>query len=330
MLQNYINHISLVVDRSGSMQGQPVEKVFDAQLVRLKQRSIELGQETRISIYLFDSTVEVLTFDMDVMRFNSLKGYFSPRGQTALIDAVVKSIQDHGQLPQMYGDHAFLQYVITDGQENSSRTTAAALKCKVGALADNWTLACLVPDATCKFEAKKFGFPEEAISVWDTRGRGGLEQVGKQFESAVDSYMAMRARGVRGTKSFFTIDTAQLYRNKSDLTPVPAADYRIYPVTREASIKEFVEGKTRKPYVLGAAYYQPTKKVKVQDYKGILVQDTNSTKVYEGDNLRSLLGLPPDTAEVQPGDHGNWRIFIQSTSVNRKLVPGTAVLVMNG
>lgn len=28
-LQHYINHVSLVVDRSGSMGGQPVVRVFD-------------------------------------------------------------------------------------------------------------------------------------------------------------------------------------------------------------------------------------------------------------------------------------------------------------
>jgi len=31
---------------------------------------------------------------------------------------------------------------------------------------------------------------------------------------------------------------------------------------------------------------------------------------------------------VRPGDFGKWRIFVQSTSVNRKLVPGTKLVVL--
>ncbi len=39
MIQNLINHIGLIVDKSGSMSGQPVVRVFDAELKALKQRS---------------------------------------------------------------------------------------------------------------------------------------------------------------------------------------------------------------------------------------------------------------------------------------------------
>jgi len=40
-----------------------------------------------------------------------------------------------------------------------------------------------------------------------------------------------------------------------------------------------------------------------------------------------LLGLPEvGSVAVNPGDHGNFNIFVQSTSVNRKLVAGTKAL----
>lgn len=54
-LQHYINHIALVVDKSGSMGPlkDAVVKVFDREIENLKKRSIELNQETRISVYLF-------------------------------------------------------------------------------------------------------------------------------------------------------------------------------------------------------------------------------------------------------------------------------------
>lgn len=325
MLQHLINHVSLVVDKSGSMTGKPVVKVFDAALERLKQRSIDLNQETRISIYLFNDTIECLTFDMDVMRFTTLEGHYRANGNTALISATLKSIFDHEQLPEMYGDHAHLQYVITDGENNVNNEMAPVLARTLKALKENWTIACLVPSALGKHEAKKFGFPEDSIAIWDTSAVG-LERVGQQFTATMDTYMSMRSSGIRSTKSLFTLNVDALKRNA--LTPLNARDYEIHPVFQDAVIKDWVELFTKKPYRLGSTYYMPTKKVKIQGHKTILVQEVKTGNVYEGDDLRGMLGLPAQTVDVDPVDHAKWRIFVQSTSSNRKLFANTFVLVM--
>jgi hypothetical protein len=329
MLQHYVNHISLIVDKSSSMAGHTsnVVRVFDRELAYLKQRSIELDQETRISIYLFNSDIELLTFDMDVMRFKSLQGYYKPSGMTAMIDAVLKSVADNKKLPEIHGDHAFLQYVITDGQENSSKANSSTLKKALDGLDENWTTACLVPDTRGKFEAKKFGFNDDSIAIWDTTAYNAIETVGKQFSTTVDSYMAMRSQGVRGTKGLFTLDSSGL--KKSLLAELSRDRYAIYPVEREGYIRPYIEAVSGKSYSIGSAYYQPTQKVLIQAHKNILVQDIKTDKVYEGSNLRQLLGLPNSTVDVDPGQHGSWRIFVQSTSTNRKLFPGTFVLVKN-
>jgi Mg-chelatase subunit ChlD len=56
MNKHLINHIVFVVDESGSMQllSKDVVKVFDSQIQHLAQRSQELDQETRVSVYLFN------------------------------------------------------------------------------------------------------------------------------------------------------------------------------------------------------------------------------------------------------------------------------------
>lgn len=324
--QHYINHISLIVDRSSSMRGQPVVDVFDKNLEYLKNRSVELDQETRISIYLFNDTVECLTFDMDVMRFKSLQGYWEPSGQTALIDAVHKSVEDNRKLPELYGDHAFLQYVITDGQENRSRQSAQSLNTLLQSLPDNWTTACLVPDRSGYTYAERFGFNGGSIAIWDTNAKGAFEKVGQQFTQAVDNYMTMRSTGVRGTKGLFTLDSKGL--TKSNLQEIPQRYFDIYPVHQESPIKDYVESFTGEKYRLGSTYHTPVKPIKIQDYKGILVQDVKNGRVYEGNNLRSLLGIPTQTVDVDPGQHKDWRIFVQSTSANRKLFKDTFILVM--
>lgn len=328
MLQNHlINHIALVVDASSSMSQQPVVKVFDKELEYLKRRSVELGQETRISIYLFNDQIHCLTFDMDVMRFKSLKGFWSATGMTRLLDGVAQAVTDHKKLPELYGDHAFLMYVITDGEENRSRdTSTAGLSDTLNRLPSHWTTACLVPDAKAKHEAKKFGFNIDSIAVWDINKANAFEGVGKQFSSAVNTYMEQRAQGVRGTRSFFaTLDTSKLQQSK--LMEINPDAFHIVDVGYESPIREYVESEVGVTYQLGKAFYQPAKTVEIQDHKKIFVQNVHSGKLYTGTNIRELLGLPQGTAKVEPGDHKDWIVFVQSTSVNRKLFPGTRLLV---
>jgi hypothetical protein len=330
MIQTYINHIALVVDKSGSMNHleSAVVKVFDNEIAHLRQRSLDLNQETRISVYLFGSEVECLVFDMDVMRMKSLAGYYRTTGMTALIDATLRSMDDMAKLPELYGDHAFLVYTLTDGEENRSAHTPRQLMDRVERLPDNWTIVCMVPDAKGLHEAKKFGFPPANTSVWSTTS-GGMEQAGREFRSAMDSYMTARATGQRSTKAFFKVDLAGVSAREvaGTLQELSAREYQILNVRKDGPIREFVESWLKTPYVKGSAYYELTKPETVQAYKEVCIQHRANGKVYAGRQARSILGLPTTEIRVSPGDHGDWRIFIQSTSYNRNLAGGTFLLV---
>lgn len=330
MIQNYINHIALVVDRSGSMASlaKKVVQVFDNEINYLKVRSKELNQETRVSIYLFGSDVECLVFDMDVMRFDTLKGFYNIAGMTALVDATQKAVTDMRKLPELYGDHAFLVYVITDGEENASRTKSVSSF--MNYFTENWTLACLVPNQRGIHEAKKFGFPQEAISIWETSERG-LEKVGKEFRSNMETYMSNRAMGIRGTKTFFAqLNTKDLTRENvtSALTVVASSKYDVVinSTPKAIMISDLVSNKIG-IYNKGFSYYQLVKKEKIHNGKKLAIQDKKNAKVYIGDDARSLLGLAQGEVYVAPGDFGNWNIFVQSTSVNRNIIPNQQVLV---
>jgi hypothetical protein len=57
--------------------------------------------------------------------------------------------------------------------------------------------------------------------------------------------------------------------------------------------------------------------------------EKGSKAIYGGNAARSLIGLPYGAeAKVEPGNHANYDIFVQSTSTNRKLVRGTKLLVL--
>lgn len=328
--QNYINHVVFVIDRSGSMSHltNEVVKVFDSQVEYLAKRSQELDQETRVSVYLFNGHTDCIVYDKDVLRLPSLRNLYSPDGSTALLNATLKAIEDLKQTPELYGDHAFLLYVLTDGENTDNHYLSPELCKAIGALKDNWTLAVLVPDQKGVHEAKKFGFPANNIQVWATDNKG-IREVGETLKKVTSAYMSARATGVRGTKSLFTLDTSNLNSStiRNTLDELRPSEYCLLSVHKDAVIKPFIES-WKLPFVQGSAYYELTKAETVQAGKQICVQDKLNGKVYAGVNARNILGLPPHEIKVNPATHGNHRLFVQSTSTNRKLVKGTQLLVL--
>ena len=328
--QNYINHIAFVVDRSGSMAGlsDKVVKVFDTQIKHLAKRSQELDQETRASVYLFSDSTSCLFYDKDVMRLPSLQQHYYASGGTALIDGTLQAINELKQTAQLHGDHAFLIYVLTDGEENQSRARSQDLQKALSGLPDNWTVAVLVPDANGEHEAKRFGFSKDNIMQWNTTAKG-MEEAGERIKAVTESYMVARSKGVRGTRSLFTIDTSNLASRKvsDNLDALPSSSYYLANVKRDIDIKTFVENEVG-TYVKGNTYYQLTKAETIQSYKQVAVQNKISNNVYTGDKARELLGLPNFDTRVKPEDNSKFNIFVQSTSLNRKLIGGTKALIL--
>lgn len=332
--QGYINHIGLVLDASSSMSHltNATVQVADNQVAYLAQRSKEMDQETRITCYTFSYPTDIrcIYYDKDVLRMPSLRDKYRPNGNTALVDATLKAIADLRQTATLYGDHAFLLYVLTDGQENSSRDKyGMELRRVLQSLPDNWTVAVLVPDNSGIYEAKKFGFLPENIAKWDTTAKG-IAEVGEMLQRQTDVYMTARTQGIRSTRGIFSLDINNLTKSTvaGVLTRVPKNGYSTFVVQAPEAIKPFVEYQTRQPYQIGKAYYQFTKPETIQPSKQICVRDRNSGDVYTGTQARQILGLPLSEVRVSPADHPDFDLYIQSTSVNRKLVPGTEVLVL--
>lgn len=332
MLQNYINHIAFVIDRSGSMGklSKDVTEVFDGQIKTLRARALESDQETRVSVYLFNDKVECVIFDSDVNKVPSLSKYYKAGGNTALIDATLKAIEDLRKTNQTYGDHAFLIYTLTDGEENVSNSSGKELSKVINSLEENWTLAVLVPNQQGVFEAKKYGFPANNIQVWETSSRG-IEEAGEVLKRSYDTFYDNRAKGIRSTNSLFKIDTSKLKANivKDQLEELQAYNYQLLPVHKDSIIQPFVESWTQRPYTKGSTYYLLTKPESIQAYKQICVQDKRNGKVYSGLNARQILNLPDYEIKVSPASYSDFDIFVQSTSVNRKLLKGTKVIVIN-
>lgn len=330
-MNNYINHIVFVIDSSGSMWSlsDQVVKVFDNQIAHLAQRSKELDQETRVSVYMFNDTVTCIIYDKDCLRLPSLAGLYEARGNTALIDGTLKAIEDLEKTATLYGDHAFLSYVLTDGQHNRGGRSVNELTSKIKSLPENWTVAVFVPDQGGVFEAKRFGFPSNNISVWNTSSATAVEEAGNVMRQSTENFMRARSTGVRGSRNLFSMATSNLTSSavKNNLLELSPSQYEILNVHKNAVIKPFVES-WKIPFRVGCAYYQLTKPEKVQGHKQVCVQEKLSGKVYGGAEARRLLGLPDYEVKVEPSFHSKYTLFVQSSSTNRKLIAGTQLLVM--
>ncbi|MEU7028102.1 vWA domain-containing protein [Streptomyces sp. NPDC046275] len=341
--QNYINHVALVLDASSSMSrlsGKVVE-VADQQIAYLARRSRELDQETRVTVYVFADKVECVIYDKDVLRMPSLKQLYRAGGMTALLAAALKSQRELAQTAQLYGDHSFLTFILTDGQENAShrspdapskdpRALMAAVAEMIETQEDNWTLAVLVPDQMGKREATQCGFPKDNIAIWDATSTQGLEEAGQVIQEATEKFMVGRTKGIRGTRAVFSTGADTVNKDTikaAGLTPVDPSGYALLPVGRAAAIKEWVieSGHT---YRTGGAYYQLSKPEKIQARKHIAVLEKSTDRIYSGPEARALLGLPDVEVRIRPDHNDDYTIFVQSTSVNRKLVPNTRLLIM--
>ena len=324
-----VNHVALVVDRSGSMGplARKVVQVFNEKIAELRKNSAESGQETLVTLVTFASQVHVAYRALPVDLVQGLTGYL-PNGQTALIDGVLEAARElESHAWGAVGDHAFLVEVLTDGEENYSMKSTFEAQREIGRLTreGNWTFAFSVPRGSRRYIVEHFGAEAGNIQEWD-QTEVGLERAMAASAVGTQNFYAARAAGVRSVNNYFTTDASKVTASKlrkksSDVT----SQFIKKTVEFETRIDSFCEAKFGGIYIPGAgrAFYQLMKKEKIQANKEVLLLDKTTKHLY--DNGRELLGLPDFEVKVEPGNHANYDIFVQSTSPNRKLVRGTTV-----
>jgi len=123
------------------------------------------------------------------------------------------------------------------------------------------------------------------------------------------------------------------------LIPVPSGRFQVLGVDEDVTIKNFILDQGVE-YEKGRGFYELVrhgkKRYKVQPYKEIILMDRESGDFFTGSETRDILGLTPwrPKSECVGGVHESlppnqidkYRVFIQSTSYTRKLVPGSSLL----
>lgn len=335
------NHVAFVIDRSGSMEHLigPVVETFNSNLATIKEEVYKnttsdgkSDQATTLTSVLFSDRVDMPVKAQPVDTLQRMRPIdYQPDGGTALLQAVGETIEMLEKLPNAKDDStSFLVITLTDGEENRSdwkwRGDALVNKLRTCQATDRWSFVFLVPDERSKTKfSRDFGIPEGNISAWQATVQG-TKEVSRSVTRGISKYYQSRASGQKSVSQFFKADLSKV--SKKDLSKLDdlSGDAKIYQVESEIEIKPFIEAKTRKSYIKGAAFYELTKSEKVQGYKKIAIKERNGKKVYGGDDARQLLGLPDGDTTIQIQNLSTYQVFIQSTSVNRKLVRGTNIL----
>jgi len=135
------------------------------------------------------------------------------------------------------------------------------------------------------------------------------------------------------------VDVTKYAYERDGLSPVPVGRFQVIDVDYETKIRDFIEDQGI-DFEKGRAFYELVrhgkKKYKVQQYKEIILMDPESGDFFSGSEVREMLGLQPQyeivgkdrgvVESLSPKGLDNYRVFIQSTSYTRKLVPGTNLL----
>ncbi|EDO36071.1 predicted protein [Nematostella vectensis] len=108
------------------------------------------------------------------------------------------------------------------------------------------------------------------------------------------------------------------------LTPVNPSRFQILDVDERVDIRTFVQ-KNDLIFKPGKGFFEFTKAEKISDKKEVVLVDKVTGDMFTGREACDLIGAG-GSGRIKPASLEKWRVFVQSTSYNRVLMPGTGFL----
>ena len=333
------DYVALIIDNSASMRS-----VADSARLAFNNilASVALGesdsQEIYVSIWSFGTEIKKIQHWAPIKKVSPLKVYSPSENETRLFDAVEAALIST-ETPDLYltkvvtptpiQTPSFVVTVVTDGHNNAGNLSASDFRKIIERYqkTDRYTLTFMLPTGHKRSFCESSGVASGNVEEWDLTS-AGAKKVETSTGEGFKKYWAARSTGVRSVKTFYTTDASKIDpTHLQKMVPI-THQVQTFVANKEERLREFCERSTQQPLLRGAAFYQLIKDEKnVQASKLILIRDKSTKQVYSGREARVLLGLPTDAdVAVKPGNHSNFDIFVQSTSVNRIIPRGTTVL----
>ncbi len=116
-----LTDITLVVDRSGSMEG--IKADAEGGINSFIKKQAKLPGEALLTLVQFDGEYEFIHNGVNIKEVPTYT--LTPRGSTALLDAVGRAVNETGErlrkLPEEQRPGLVICVIVTDGGENASR-----------------------------------------------------------------------------------------------------------------------------------------------------------------------------------------------------------------
>lgn len=326
-------NVYMVCDCSGSMAGGPEQRMRELLTENIAILAKTPGHTFQVTLVPFsDPGTAKFVFPAEagkveprsIAAVNTRRPYGSG---TALLDAMGLALED---AEKRINDVPALIMVFTDGDENNSRVwNGPRFKAALDRVekTGNLTFTFMGPKGaqrTLGYHGVDLG---QNFKAWDGTEKE-LSRASSEVVTAVSTYAIGRTRGQRKSTTF--------YADASQLTPagIKAMTKEVKPTVSVVSRRmagRAIADYFGKDFKKGAHFYELIKSEKIQDGKELVVHIKAQNEYRLGSRaVRALLGLP-ETGEIRvaPSAHkGDYTIFVQSDSVNRKVVEGQQMLTV--
>ncbi|HEY0458392.1 MAG TPA: vWA domain-containing protein [Pyrinomonadaceae bacterium] len=170
--------ITIILDRSGSMESVKSDTVGGFNSFLSEQQQVEGA--AALSLVQFDDQYEIVYEDRDIQAADRLtEATFQPRGMTALLDAVGRTINSVGgrlaALPETERPDKVLFVIMTDGFENASKEFNAA---KISEMINHqrnvykWEFMFIGANQDAVLSAREIGIPAQAALTYAANSEG--------------------------------------------------------------------------------------------------------------------------------------------------------------
>lgn len=201
-----ITRVAVVIDRSDSMRSilVPTRNGLSEQITAIRQNAKKCD-ETYVTIISFDHEIVVHENNVNVNDLSNInpEAIVVPRGMTAMNDAIMKAIEVL-QGPKKTKGTGYLVIVLSDGWENASKTSSAAVSSHIKELeaTGQWTFTFMLSNQDIHVVAKKYNLDMGNMAAFTSTTLGTTQAFNTMVNSTVN-YFHERSRGLRSVKTFY-------------------------------------------------------------------------------------------------------------------------------
>lgn len=325
--------VYIVADLSGSMRGSKEEtlrKMVKEYVATLAAAEAGGDQSFEVALVPFSNNVKVkgpwvasaLPGDQISDLSTRTNGF---GGGTALRDAIGTALERvRANIPTLIS-------VFSDGEECSSilysqqRLSAIIRGIEAGG---NLTLTFAGPESARRYLAG-CGIPDGNFQAWDGSEKEMIK-VAAAVSPSVENYVRARSTGATSSSRFYADTTDLTDQGVRSMTKIVVPS-EIKVVTRHMSgraIADFYGSR----FTPGAHFYELIKPEYIQDDKDLVVLIRDKNEYRQGSRAVRLLLNLPETGKVRvhpAPTSSKYQVFVQSSSVNRKVVEGQTMLTLS-